>query len=822
MAKDKNKIPQQLPDYIIDLPVPPAMKASEYLTAYKSWVYTAVNAISQEVANIDLKLYKKKRVRGEVQYDEIQEHEAFSLLEYVNDYMTLYQLIEITQTYIELLGEAYWAKIRDGQGRVSELWPLRPDWVKVLADKGEYIKGYEYVPEGSDKGVRFDKADIIPFKNLDPKNAYRGMGIVKAGAMAIDIDQFSSEWIRTFFFNSALPSLIFTTEKKIPEAEVKRFMKHWNARFKGRHQAHKVAFLGGGMKADKISESVTDMQFLEQRKMMRDEILSMFRVPKSIVGITEDVNRANAEATVRTFMANVIVPRMRKLVGYLNEFYLAEYEEDIFFDFVDPTPEDTEQKLRIYESGLQNGWLTINEVREEENRPSVQGGDSVYLPFSLQPVGSVSERVRGWFGKKGDKQDGVLTLEATDTTVNRKFNVRIPHKKLKALREEAEVNEIKHDIKKLIVNILSKADEDNRRTFTPEAREGYWRKMVAKTDVLEDVMGEILLNLFFDQKAEVLENLEGIKYWKKEVRKGREEKLLFDIKEAIEKWKLTLVPFLREVITDRAREVSDFVGIDPVFTLPHDIVQDYLENEGAEFVTQVNETTRDSLKKTLAEGVNEGEGVAELAKRIEQVYDIATASRREMIARTEIIKANNFASNTIYEQSNVVEGKEWLTSLDDQVCPICEPLDGKRVATDKSFSTVVGSTPYPPAHPRCRCTILPVLTTVTDGVETPKRKDKRSYELDEMEQKKNDLEDKITATIGKAEEMEIEARQTAGEIKAKALAEAKTLKEVARVEAEKEALKLKEELKQKATEEVEQEKKNLIQQIKDKAIDLIK
>ena len=705
------KIPAQVPSYIIDLGVPPPVGTKNYLTAYKGWVYACVTAIASHVSGIELKLYSRKKVRGEDEIEEVKDHEELSILRHINNFMTFNQITEVTETYNQLAGEAYWAKLRGPTGKVVELWPLRPDWVSVLPSSSDYIRGYVYKPDGMAKGVEFDRKDIVPFKDLDPKNAYRGQGIVKAVAMAIDIDEFASDWVRTFFYNSALPGLVFTTDKKLRDVEIERFLKQWNTKFRGRRNSHKIAFLGGGLKPEPITKSPSEMSFLSMKKDMRDEILAGFKVPKSVLGLTEDVNRANAEATVRQFIEGTVKPRMIKLATHLNEFFLTEWpDEDLFFDFTDPVPSDRELDLKIYDNALKNGWMTINEVRDLEKLIPVQGGDKIYLPFSLQPLGKVGDKINNFFkGKKGEAEQGVVVLSAKKTASRIKFTMPVPARRLSQLREEALAKNISHNLKKLISNMLVEERTVKEKALNTEKKEMFWKNMIAKTDVLEGEMQQMVLKLFEEQRSEVINNVEMVKYYRKEYRKGKEAMFLFKLEDAEIIWMSVFEPFIKNVIREKGTEVFDFLGLRQSLTFNEKSLK-WIQTEGLKFVTGVNETTREDLKVAIGEGLQSEESIDQLKGRILGVFESATKSRAEMIARTEVLRATNFATNEAYKQSGIVKSKEWLTALDERTCEICTPLDTKIVGVNESFNTSVGAVDFPPVHPRCRCTIIPVIS----------------------------------------------------------------------------------------------------------------
>lgn len=723
----KTTPPQQRIAAIINLPEPPLKKAKEYLEAHQGWVYSAVTAIAREVSAIELKLYKRKYVREKLEIEEIQDHEALSLLYSANQFMTFNQLIEITQTYLDLTGEAAWALLRSGK-QIDQIWPLRPDWIKVKPSSDKYIDSYLYSPGGTYQEIKFNPEDVIFMKYLNPLNPYRGKGAVQAASLAIDIDSYSSEWNRNFFYNSAIPYLFFKTEAKLTKEEIDRFMELWMARFSGRINAHKVAFLGGGLEVQEIGGKIKEMDFLESKKYIRDEILAAFHVSKANIGIVEDVNRANQEASDTRFVKKVIKPRMTSLVCYLNEFYLRNWpDEDLFFDFKDPTPADREIDLKVYDNGLKNGWLTINEVREWENLEPAEGGDQIYLPFSLQPIGAIKSFVKGLFGKKEDEEKGVITLEVKRSKEKKnKLTLPIPPRRLKELRKEKIKKVIKHDLIKLVVNLMEMENNKTKRPkkkISTEFKEAYWRGMIAKTDVQEQAMVKILDNLFSDQEKEVIANLENkLKSYPKYI-KVSANSFLFNLFDQNRKWLSVLLPFIKDIILQQSAEAYDFLGMGGVIDISQQRAAEFLKTDGVAFIRGANETTRNKLKEELAEGLLRGESIDKLKKRVDKIFENATAHRAEMIARSEVLRATNFATEETYRQSGVVMRKEWLTALDERTCSFCEKMDGKIIDVQEDFFskgdvyTVEGqkldidysNVAYPPLHTGCRCTLIPVI-----------------------------------------------------------------------------------------------------------------
>jgi len=159
------------------------------LDAYTGWVYACVNARAEEVANIKLYLYQNGK--------EVENHPALDLLHDVNDYMSFYDLVNATQAYLDLTGDAFWALLK-GQisGQIKEIQVLRPDWVTIISSDNSIVK-YQYT-NGSTI-LEFLPEDIIHFKTFNPVDQLRGMSVIEAARIAINTDNFSARWNENFF-----------------------------------------------------------------------------------------------------------------------------------------------------------------------------------------------------------------------------------------------------------------------------------------------------------------------------------------------------------------------------------------------------------------------------------------------------------------------------------------------------------------------------------------------------------------------------------------------------------------------------------------------
>jgi SPP1 gp7 family putative phage head morphogenesis protein len=171
-------------------------------------------------------------------------------------------------------------------------------------------------------------------------------------------------------------------------------------------------------------------------------------------------------------------------------------------------------------------------------------------------------------------------------------------------------------------------------------------------------------------------------------------------------------PLLEKIVKDGAKQGFLQVGveqdIDRLLTLTNDFAVTYAKDRGSVLITDISESTRNMIRKDIANALESGASNDVLAAVLERGYAFSPA-RAEVIARTETAYADVEGNIEAYKQSGQVSGKQWITGAG--CCELCDELDGKIVPLNKPFP---GGRSGPPLHPNCRCDVLPVLIPKKD------------------------------------------------------------------------------------------------------------
>jgi len=318
-------------------------------------IFQIVSILAGSVAAPQWHLYRKAKADGRVRYTtgdrgsdqrtEVLQHLALNVWNNPNPFNTGSAFREAGQQHMELTGEQWWVVSRDSRATFpTGLWLVRPDRMEPVTDVETYIKGYIYTgPSGERVPLMPDEVILTKFPNpLDP---YRGLGPVQSVLVDLDAMKYGAEWNRNFFINGATPGGIITVPNNMSDDEFDAFTNRWREAHQGVARAHRVAVLEGGATWSPTQISLRDMDFSNLRKVSRDVIREAWGIHQSMLGNSDDVNRANAQTAEEVFGRWKVIPRLDRIRDTLNNVFLPMFGatgEGVEFDYVNPLPDDRE------------------------------------------------------------------------------------------------------------------------------------------------------------------------------------------------------------------------------------------------------------------------------------------------------------------------------------------------------------------------------------------------------------------------------------------------------------------------------------------------
>lgn len=348
-------------------------------------VYACVRILAEAVAGLPLHTYRY--LSGGAK-EKALDHPIYYLLhDEPNPEMMSFVFRETLMSHLLLWGNAYAQIIRNGKGQITALYHLMPNRMTVDRTSNGKIY-YTYLVNDSDNPtlkaqgqVYLRKEDIfhIPGLGYDGLVGYSPISMAKnAIGMALATEEYGAK----FFENGASPSGVLEHPGTIKDPE--RLRESWNSLFKGSGNSHKVAVLEEGLSFKPIAISPNEAQFLETRKFQIDEIARIFRVPPHMVGDLEKSSFSNIEQQSLEFLKYTLDPWVTRWEQSIHRSLFLESEKrDYFVKFnVDGLLRgDYQSRMNGYAVGIQNGFMSPNDIRSLENMDLIPDelGGNLYL-----------------------------------------------------------------------------------------------------------------------------------------------------------------------------------------------------------------------------------------------------------------------------------------------------------------------------------------------------------------------------------------------------------------------------------------------------------
>jgi HK97 family phage portal protein len=296
---------------------------------------------------------------------------------------------ETSMAHLNLWGNAYSEIVTDRSGRVRELWPLQPDRMQITRT----ASGLTYKYDDSLKGPQTFSADEILHVRGLSLNGLIGLSPVSLARTAIGLGLAMDTFGSSFFANGAQPGVVMEYPGQLSDDARSNIQDSWAKLHQGAGNANRLAILEEGMKLNAYSIKPEDAQFLQSRKFQIEEIARMFRVPPHMIGSLDRATFNNIEHQSLEFVMYALRPWLVRWENAIMQKLMTPAERQVYFvEFlIDALLRgDINTRYSSYAIGRQWGWLSADDVRDQENmNPLPDGAGQAYLsPLNMATAGA--------------------------------------------------------------------------------------------------------------------------------------------------------------------------------------------------------------------------------------------------------------------------------------------------------------------------------------------------------------------------------------------------------------------------------------------------
>lgn len=324
-----------------------------------------VELISNTVASLPIKLYQE--LDGKV--NEIKDDIRLKLLnDDTGDTLDAFQFKKaMVQDYL-LMGNGY-AYINREKGNFESLHYVKQESASININADPIFKQYDILVNGE----TYKHYEFIKLLR-NSRDGATGTGIVESNNKLLAVAYNSLDYENILAKTGGNKKGFIKALSKLTDEAIAQLKEQWNKMYS--KNSENCVVLNNGLEFQESSSTPTELQMNENKVSNGNEICKILNVPPSM--ITGD-GKAN-ESDYEKFVKMAILPILNSFISALNRDFLLDKEKKSFyfaFDIKELLKGDILKRFQAYEIALKNGFLGVNEVRYEEDKPEIEAFNDV-------------------------------------------------------------------------------------------------------------------------------------------------------------------------------------------------------------------------------------------------------------------------------------------------------------------------------------------------------------------------------------------------------------------------------------------------------------
>jgi HK97 family phage portal protein len=278
-------------------------------------------------------------------------------------------------------GNAF-VRVYTQNGQIVNLTVLNPAKVTI---KRNGLGRVQFVVEGEKAPLTTD--DIIFIPDVVRPGSLRGVSRVEALKDNFGLAMALENYAARFFGQGATTQGIIEFPGEMTYEQAQALQQSFDARHKGWRYAHKTGILYNGAQYKPTNVPNDQAQFLDSRRMAVEDVARAFNIPPNLMGLPGTTSYASVEQNNLAWVTHCIRPIVQKIENALSVLLaLSPNGANAFLRFnIDGLLRaDINSRMSAYSTGLQAGFLTINDVRRLEDLQKIDdpSAETVRVPLA--------------------------------------------------------------------------------------------------------------------------------------------------------------------------------------------------------------------------------------------------------------------------------------------------------------------------------------------------------------------------------------------------------------------------------------------------------
>ena len=365
---------------------------------YEMWrkqrsVRTAVSFLARNIGQLGIHAFRRK---GDTDRERLGlDHPLARVLWKPNAVTTKYRLFDALVHDLGIYDRGYLLKL--GTATQPQLVRVPPPMITPLGDN--WLTPEKFELKGSKGKKTLGREQLIYFRGYGGSTDY-GESPLESLRQILAEEHLSSKARAEVLDKGARVSGYLERPADVSgskwSAEAReRFRRSWQAQYaRGGAEAGGTPILEDGMKFVDANQSSKDLQYIEGRKLTREEVAAAYFIPPPMVGILDKATFSNITEQHKMLYQDTLGPWLTMIVDEIALQLipdLAPNEADelyVEFNLREKLSGNFEQRAASVMAAVGGPYMTINEARALDNRAPIDGGDELIRPLNVTQNGT--------------------------------------------------------------------------------------------------------------------------------------------------------------------------------------------------------------------------------------------------------------------------------------------------------------------------------------------------------------------------------------------------------------------------------------------------
>lgn len=391
----------------------PPMSGLGYVSAYSQmyikhlWVNIVISKRARATARLPLVVYQdngQDRPRDKT-------HPYAVMLKTPNPAMSSFDLWLWTSSTFDIYGEAFLYKLRTN-GRVF-LFPFHPRSMTRDDKTGKWT-----FDNGTSRMEDIDREDLVHFKTYNPDSLHRGLSNLEPLRSTLDNEWHARNATSSFWQRGARPGMFLTHQKNMSKPAATRLKEQMDTITAGSGKTGVTVVLEEGMTPHPMTLTAEEAQYIETRKLNREEVCAQYDIPPPVVHILDRATFSNITEQMRSMYRDTMAPHLKGFEATIErEVRAVEWPDDnVYAEFLMDEVLRGDFETRTDALNKAN-HMTIAEKRKVENLPFIEGTDRIFLNTASLPIDAIDARAEAMTARLVAGGDPVHTESLPNQTV---------------------------------------------------------------------------------------------------------------------------------------------------------------------------------------------------------------------------------------------------------------------------------------------------------------------------------------------------------------------------------------------------------------------